>query len=664
MPPSRTTALGSSHGSASLEDYRELIHASTARIARFQFEQPISSEGGVAPFLNRVWSTPSACIDANHAFSEALGFKDPSEIIGHDLSFLLPRDSGYEDLFRCWFEHSLQNESFQVSTIAIDGSEEILQCIVYSRPAGSGFDRLWVVLRDVSDHARAVEALARAERHYRTLVERPGLLLVRVTSEGKYLYLSPTAKDLLGLSIDDFNAKPGLIKELVHPEDLGRYDVIGRARRERLSHLVEAEYRLKQADGSYHWYFARQFPRFSPSGVIESFDLIAIDIEEHKRLQRQAEHTHRLDTLGSLAAGIAHDFNNHLTAILGQLTVGLAGLDSSHPSYSAFKAAEKGAWSCTTMSRQLLTFGKRGIHEWKALNLGTLVHEAVQLLKHLLPSTIEITVTVDQALRAVRVDPTQLHQVVMNLAVNARDAMPDGGRLGFQVRNRRFTSSDDPLLPKGLSPGDYVCLSVSDTGSGMSESQLAKIFDPFFTTKGIDKGAGLGLSMVRSIVLAHHGAISASSTPRVGTSFRVLLPAFQGEIEDIREQEVSSIPRGHATVLVADDEEMVRSMLTSALQLQGYTVIQASNGEEAVQLYTKHAAKINLILLDDTMPKLAGRDAALKINALTPNAKIILTSGYGPSVTENLPPGMVLEFLAKPYSLLDLFTLLGRMQGE
>jgi PAS domain S-box-containing protein len=415
-----------------------------------------------------------------------------------------------------------------------------------------------------------------------------------------------------------------------------------------------------------------------------------IDITDQRRLEEQLRHAQKMETLGTLVGGIAHDFNNQLTIILGNIGMVLAALPAGEsgvrdhgsgvksqasgvsgkttgPSSltpdpwpltpgltagprSPLADAERAAQRCADMTRQLLTFSSRRVGRTLPVSPNHLLIETARLLRRVLPATIHIDIQAAAGVWMVHSDPTQLHQVLMNLAVNARDAMPRGGTLTLAAANQMVDAADCARNVEARG-GQFVVLSVQDTGVGMTPEVQARIFDPFFTTKEVGQGTGLGLAVVFGIVKAHGGWITVTSAPGEGSTFSVYLPAVEAPVVST-ESELSPPPvfGGHECILAVDDEDLVRNLVWSVLKRWGFRVLTAADGEEALAIYREQGADIDLVLLDFTMPGLTGLDVLQQLREINPAVRVILSSGHTQPVdNERLLAAGARAFVAKPY---------------
>lgn len=391
------------------------------------------------------------------------------------------------------------------------------------------------------------------------------------------------------------------------------------------------------------------YPEINDEGVLKGIDGYIIDITDRKKLEERLIMAQKMEAVGTLAGGMAHDFNNLLTAILGYseiiLSMSSEGDQFHRPASVIHDAAERGA----DFGRKILSMTRKEKIETKPVNMNDIVRYSLELLQHSIPKNVEIATRLDEAIPLIKADPSQIQQVIINLAVNARDAMPEGGRMFIEtsmVGSEKGAADSNEEVEDG-----FAKLSVSDTGAGMDRATQGKIFDPFFTTKETGKGTGLGLYIVHSIITNHGGYINLYSEPSQGTRFNIYLPVAREDTPKVvsEEQDIS----GSGTILVVDDEPDVRELCKDMLDPLGYRIITAESGNEAIRTYREKGDEISLVLLDMIMPKMGGNEVFQVLKTVNPDVRILLCSGYsrkGFGAIEEILKQGALGFIQKPFS--------------
>ncbi len=491
------------------------------------------------------------------------------------------------------------------------------------------------------ERRRAEEQLHASETRCRILFENAHDAIGVWDESGKLIDANRAYCDLLGYSREE------LLGGGV-PPDVGETlpDLLGRLRE---AGTLQGEFTVLHRDGS------RRIADVNGMRVAPGLYMsILRDTTERKALERQLQQAQRVESIGTLAGGIAHDFNNTLTGISGFADLALMHLSPAHPLWQDLQRIRKQAEHAATLTRQLLAFSRRQILERKHVDLNEIVAETQAFLRRVIGEHIDLTLAPAPTLDTAYVDPVQVEQVLMNLCVNARDAMPDGGRLTIETANVRLDDAFVRAHPWARA-GDYVRISVSDTGVGMDEQTLQRIFDPFFTTKEPGKGTGLGLAMVYGIVKQHEGLIHVYSEPGRGSTFKVYFKAVSADAERIERPADEAPGRGSETILVAEDDEMVRELVVRTLEGQGYQVLAAADGEEAVRAFGERGDRIALAILDAVMPKMGGREAYEALRGRKPALKFLVVSGYSVnSIDERFIREAGLQFLQKPFSPTEL----------
>jgi signal transduction histidine kinase/CheY-like chemotaxis protein len=410
------------------------------------------------------------------------------------------------------------------------------------------------------------------------------------------------------------------------------------------------EHRIVRKDGAVRWVRTTPVPQYAPDGSLIGYDGLIQDVTERRALQDELSQAQKLQSIGRLAGGVAHDFNNQLTAILGNAELAMLGLEPGHPARPSIEEITKAAEGAARLTRQLLSFARRQMIEPVALDLSSVVENSLEMLRRLLGEDIQITAVLDDHLGIVEADPGQLQQVLVNLTVNARDAMPEGGHLVIETANEVIAEEYGSTRPE-IAPGSYVTLSVTDTGTGMSEEVLSHLFEPFFTTKPQGSGTGLGLATCHGIVKQSGGHIWVHSELGQGTTVTILLPRGATRSGGADEPSRSRSPaRGSETILVVEDEPSVRRLAVLGLRSNGYQVLEAANAAEALRVAaTEHG--IALVVSDVIMPGMRGPELASRLSKVRPKAKVVLTSGHAdaPEAFRDAD-GRLIPFLAKPFT--------------
>jgi signal transduction histidine kinase len=368
--------------------------------------------------------------------------------------------------------------------------------------------------------------------------------------------------------------------------------------------------------------------RSNEGGEVIEIIGIGADVSERRELEDQLRQSQKLEAVGQLAGVVAHDFNNMLTVITGYGDLLLRGLGQADPMRLKVEEIKKAGERASSLTRQLLAFSRKQVLQPKVLQLNSVVADVDKMLRRLIGEDIGLVAVPGPSLGRIKADPGQIEQVILNLAVNARDAMPRGGKLTIETQNV-YLGDEYAAQHIAVPPGPYVMLAVSDTGTGMDEKTKARIFEPFFTTKEVGKGTGLGLSTVYGIVKQSGGSIWVYSEMGKGTTFKIYLPRADGVVESDETRSVpAELPQGHETVLLAEDEEQVRRMTRTILEMNGYRVLEASSGNEALAIYKQHEGPIDLAITDVVMPQMSGRELAQSLEALRPGIKVLYVSGY------------------------------------
>ncbi|MCX5770728.1 MAG: response regulator [Candidatus Hydrogenedentes bacterium] len=511
---------------------------------------------------------------------------------------------------------------------------------------------------ELAERRRAEEELRRERDFVESLIDTAHTIVLVLDLEGRILRLNKYLEDITGYSARDVQGKSWFETFLpAHDRDRIRdlffgavaggplegkvvNPILDRAGRE---HLIEW-YNTKLVDAS-----------GSLVGVLATgqdvTDRERIE-EEKERLHAQLHQAQKMESIGRLAGGIAHDFNNLLTPMIGYAEMALIDLNPADPLYRDFEEIREAAERAKNLTGQLLAFSRRQMLEMKVVNLNKIISSFKKMLQRIIGEDVEIITTLDPDLVNIKGDPPQIQQVLMNLSINARDAMPQGGRLTIETANVTLDASYAKGRP-GVEPGQYAMLAVSDTGVGMGRETVDKIFEPFFTTKAPGEGTGLGLATVYGIVKQHGGNIWVYSEPGRGTIFKIYLPQATGDVQpELVIEKQPEMAAGKGTILVVEDETSVRKLACNILKSHGYDVIEAGSSPDALRLAEAHGGPIDLLLTDVVMPQMNGRELYRQIALLRPDLKVLYMSGYTDDVIAH--HGVLdaqIEFLQKPFTV-------------
>ncbi|HEU4883131.1 MAG TPA: PAS domain S-box protein [Longimicrobium sp.] len=488
------------------------------------------------------------------------------------------------------------------------------------------------IAEDVTERREAQEALVHREAHFRSLIENAQDLIMIVDEACTMRYHSPSLERLLGYSHAELSGRNGL--ELVHPDDLPEVLEAFVGLVSTPGGTVLREYRVATSDGGWKLLETRG-KNLLHDPAVAGIVLNSQDVtdrrqaEEGLRLsEEQLRQSQKMEAVGRLAGGVAHDFNNLLTAIQGNVEMLMLEVPQGGAIRDDLLEIKRAATRAASLTRQLLAFSRKQMLAPKVLDVNAAVRELERMLGRVIGEDVQLVTVLSADRATVMADPGQLEQVVLNLAVNARDAMPRGGTLRIETREVELSEKEAQRYPYRVDPGSYVRLSVSDTGVGMPPEVLARVFEPFFTTKEPGKGTGLGLSTVYGIVKQSGGYVWAESEEGRGSVFRVYLPAVNAEPERPEPRPEPVAERGGGVVLLVEDEEGVRSLSRRVLERRGYTVLAARNAAEAREMFAANGSHVDLLLTDVVMPHESGRELAEALLPLQPDLRVVFMSGY------------------------------------
>jgi PAS domain S-box-containing protein len=527
------------------------------------------------------------------------------------------------------------------------------------RDAAGASVRTLGAVEDITERRRAEEERLRLS----TALEQASESIVITDLTGMILYVNPAFERISGYSRREaLGQNPRVLKSGRHDAAFYNqlWDTLARGEVWR-GHFIN-----QRKDGTSYEEEATISPMRDASGKIDHYMAIKLDVTREVALENQFRQAQKLEAIGQLAGGVAHDFNNILTSILMQVELGAMEDNVSPAILDGLQQIRSDAERAASLTRQLLLFSRRQIMQSRDLDLNEIVTSLSKMLQRIIGEDVRLQLILHPAPLLTHADGGMLDQVAMNLAVNARDAMPHGGRLTIET-SEKIVDETCAKLQSDIAPGRYVCLSVSDTGGGIPPDVLPRIFEPFFTTKEPGKGTGLGLATVFGIVKQHRGWLAVDSTPGQGTTFKIFLPALAGTVAAAPAAGRPKVNGGSETILLVEDEASVRKTTRTILARHGYTVLTAAAGDEAVELWGQHGGAVALLLTDLVMPGgMTGQQLARRLVAGQPKLKIIYTSGYSADIAGKEISFQGHEnFLQKPFRSEELLKLVRNcLDGE
>ncbi len=516
------------------------------------------------------------------------------------------------------------------------------------------------VIRDITERRKAEERQRELVQRLEFLVSHMPLGCIVFDLEFRILEWNSSASRIFGWTAPEVFGHNGLellVAPEIRPEIVAAWKELQLSKRS--DHRVNQNLTKDRGVIECEWF---NTSLIDETGAVVAVASMVQDITERKNLEAQLRQSQKMEAIGVLAGGIAHDFNNLLTVIVGNISLALMRLEATHPAGRGLQDAEKAAERAGELVQQLLGFSRKSPFRPRPIDLNASVRESVDLLRRTVDPRIIIETSEQPDLWLVEADRGQINQILLNLCLNARDAMENGGCLSVSTANLVIGAEYCRSQPEAR-PGEFVRLRVADTGVGMDQATLSRIFEPFFTTKQVGKGTGLGLSMVYGIVKQHGGWITVESQPGCGSVFSVFLPSSPKSAEADAPLVTALDTKGSETVLLVDDEEMIRSLATGILERRGYRVLQAQDGEEALEVVRQNLAaqpgiRIDIVLLDMTMPRKSGRDTLAALHEVAPEIPVVLASGYSADGNEDLAALGARAFIQKPYRPEDLLRTL------
>ena len=567
-------------------------------------------------------------LSINPAFMDATGLRE-EEIIGKHIEEIIPEPSIWMVLDQ--YKKAIKEKSIArwVETSVYPAGEKTGEVTIAPILDASGVcTHLVGTVYDITEHKKAEENLRNALDRLNIILDSLPVISYTCKAEEDFgaTYISNNVFEQTGYKPEDFTSKASFWAEHIHPEDAPVvFENIPKIF-EKGTH--EHQYRWRIADGTYRWIYDSLRLVKKPDGEISHIVGMWEDITEGKQLEDQFRQSQKMEGIGRLAGGIAHDFNNILTVITGHSELALMSLDQQDPLRKDLVEIQKASDRAADLTRQLLAFSRKQALQPKVLNLNNTIKALHKMLRRIIGEDIDLEAIPEKGLWNTEADPGQIEQVIVNLAVNARDAMPSGGKLTIETQNLELDEEYASTHPD-VTPGPHVMLAISDTGCGMTDEVKTKVFEPFFTTKGIGQGTGLGLSMVYGIVKQSGGNIWIYSELGQGTTFKIYLPRVTEKADKlIPKADISKAPRGTETVLVVEDEDGVRELACLILKQQGYKVLEAGSGGDALQICQKLEKPVDLVITDVVMPIMGGAEFVEKLREIWSDVKVLFMSGY------------------------------------
>lgn len=506
---------------------------------------------------------------------------------------------------------------------------------------------------EIEERKVAQIALKQSEQRFKSLSENSPQIIYTLASDGSFAYVNPAWEKVLGHRVDEVMGR--FFVDFAPPEDRDLYVKLFKRIRDGKETLEDVTGILYHRDGTKRVFSMYGAPNFDPDGRVVGMVGIIIDITEQKRLQAQLQQAQKMEAVGTLAGGVAHDFNNLLQAVQGYADLLLLRMRREERGYREIQQIKHSAQRGAELTQQLLTFSRKVESKLRPTDLNHEVRQVHKLLQRTIPKMVNISLHLEEGLATINSDPAQMEQILMNMSVNAKDAMPEGGDLVIRTRNETLDEAFCRKHP-GAKPGKYVCLEVSDTGHGIEGDKLDKIFEPFFTTKERGRGTGLGLAMVYGIVKSHDGYVTCHSKVGNGTTFRIYLPVLDAVCVQEGEGETAPAPVGGTeTILLVDDESHIRDLGSRILSHFGYEVLTAPDGESALSTIRNRLDSVDLYVVDLIMPGMGGMRFVDELRKIRPEAKVLISSGHvvEDTMKRDIEDGK-LAFVKKPWDVDEI----------
>lgn len=623
-----------------LGDLVGLVQASSAGIVFISFPTPISCDVDSRTFADLLYSSPSECLQANQSFARSRSYESPAPLLGKSLETLFPVRLGFKEMFEHWHRHNLTREGFEWHTADSTGRPVTQHVACYGHCANNALHRVWIITRDISAMIQAIRANARNENHFRGLLNQPGMLFLRVYTDGTVSFYTDETQKALGLESVSTQTLEEILSPRCHPEDREALKRLAFKRHQLSMETTRESVRLVGQRAGVRQYLLNQIPHYTGDDV-DHYDIVGLETGNGHSLPPSF-----------LASGLAHDANNHLFIAAAHIQNVERSLGEGHPAIASLRAALSAIGQSSEIYNRAHNLEEGITPTFTDIDVGTILGEVASELRAVIPVDIALTTAVKAENIYVRADRTHLRQILTNLVLNAREACGRAGNitLSATVRGR------DPSIGCPIQESEVVCISVSDNGPGINRDILPTIFSPFISTKRSRTPRGLGLAMVKTLIERNNGQVSATSAEGIGTTFTLCLPAASGGSRE------GTVRRTHApnaarplSVLVADDDATIREVFREALLARGHAATSCENGDTLLTILEDSPRVFDAVIIDDDMPGTSGSELLKAIHAQRPGIPIVITSG-DPSAADRLPDDKrPRTFLPKPCTFAVLY---------